>query len=131
MLASASRLMATTLRAPEIPAMCCTAPLMPIVMYRSGATVAPVRPTWWDGATAEDWLGDDELAAIDPQGSRVGHDAAVQSICERRTEVARTAGVRQQDHVRLGLLGCFLGSGQQPLWRRRRWGLAVGHQHSF
>src|SRR6267378_814002 len=153
MFASASRLMATTLRAPAMPAMCWTAPLMPMVMYRSGATVAPVRPTWcdggtqpasvtarvaptappsscasssttcqfsgpprprppetmtlasfnfgrlvalkraWpqrddlgraadrelgDGAAAEDRLGDDELTAVDPQGSRIGDDAAAE-----------------------------------------------------
>src|SRR5207253_6590067 len=51
MFASASRLMATTLRAPEMPAMCWTAPLMPMVMYRSGATVDPVKPTCNDGGT--------------------------------------------------------------------------------
>ena len=37
--------MATTFPEPDIPAKCCTAPLIPTAMYSFGQTVMPVMPT--------------------------------------------------------------------------------------
>src|SRR5215210_2486607 len=69
MLASASLLIATRLRAPEQPAICCTAPETATVMYRSGVMVTPVSPTWSDGATQPASVAARLAATAAPSGS--------------------------------------------------------------
>ena len=48
MAACGSELIATIHREEDIPARCCTAPEIPHAIYKSGETVLPVWPTWWE-----------------------------------------------------------------------------------